>query len=344
MKYHDVLVAASSGQFMNFDRAMMNNDMTRLIYEPQRDIPQGTMWHPEFTLGRHIFLVCKGLMSLNAPHLLETALFHDVGKRTTTCIGRDRIFSYDHDKVGVVVLQDLVTDPMEMAKFQDYALVERITALHMKYNVPTHPKLKNDEDGKIFVSVDKIMGSDLAKEHFQDITLKMLAKMEQQLYDKGMISKKHIFVTVGIPGSGKSTYLKKHYLPEQIICPDKIREEVNGSISDQSNSREIWALAKERLLALLTKGNTAVLDATGVVKANRIKFLSSFNHCRKVALVFPTKTQDAKDRIAADMANKVNRSDVPDDVVDKMQKLFYMGKSSLEHEFHEVLEVNSETV
>ena len=77
-------------------------------------------------------------------------------------------------------------------------------------------------------------------------------------------------ILVGIPGSGKSTYLrtlKNNNL--RVVCPDEIRKTLTGNISDQSRNGEIWKLAEEEINSLLSEGFYVVLDATNVNTALR---------------------------------------------------------------------------
>ena len=69
---------------------------------------------------------------------------------------------------------------------------------------------------------------------------------------------------IGIPGSGKTTVLKKLADDYQYayICPDDIRQELTGDIKDQSKNQEVWAEAYRRLEEFLGAGRTVVFDAT----------------------------------------------------------------------------------
>lgn len=45
-----------------------------------------------------------------------------------------------------------------------------------------------------------------------------------------------VYITVGIPGSGKSTYIKKHYPNLPVVCRDKIRAELGYTSSDNQKA------------------------------------------------------------------------------------------------------------
>ena len=64
-----------------------------------------------------------------------------------------------------------------------------------------------------------------------------------------------LYITIGISGSGKSTWINKESsledlgLPQGdlIICPYDIRKELTGNVSDQSRNNEVFATAYQRL-------------------------------------------------------------------------------------------------
>ena len=132
---------------------------------------------------------------------------------------------------------------------------------------------------------------------------------------------------VGIPGSGKSTYLKKLNIPNVIVVsPDDIRREITGSISDQSRNSDVWRITEERINKYLSEGKYVILDATNVNTKNRTRFLDRIKRNNKglstYATMFEADPEESKRRIAKDIENKVDRSTVPDDVVDRMYSMY----------------------
>ncbi len=85
-------------------------------------------------------------------------------------------------------------------------------------------------------------------------------------------------VLIGIPGSGKSTYIAKHLLPllthpQQIVCPDDIREELTGSASNQSMNTEVWEEAYYRSAKILANYGLVVFDSTNAKRTDRVRLL-----------------------------------------------------------------------
>lgn len=140
-------------------------------------------------------------------------------------------------------------------------------------------------------------------------------------------NKKMFFMPIGISGSGKGYYFKNRILkqfPELenrltelgitlqdiIVCPDDIRREVTGSVSDQTRNPYVWALAATRTKKNLKDYGISILDATNTDGKNRNAFLSG-NGAENIAIVFKPDIELSFQRITNDIETGVDRSDVP---------------------------------
>ncbi|HMJ64709.1 MAG TPA: AAA family ATPase, partial [Candidatus Binatia bacterium] len=111
-------------------------------------------------------------------------------------------------------------------------------------------------------------------------------------------------VLIGVSGSGKSTFARKHFRPTEILSSDHCRGLVSDNENDQSATKEAFEvlhfIARKRLAA----GKLTVVDATNVQSESRkplVEIAREF-HCLPVAIVF-----DLPERLAHER-NK-NRSD-----------------------------------
>ncbi len=132
---------------------------------------------------------------------------------------------------------------------------------------------------------------------------------------------------IGIPGSGKSTYLRSISSDNiKIVCPDDIRRELTGNISDQSKNGEVWDKAKQDILNNISQGFYTILDATNVNTKARRNMLSlvksNFPDINTYATLFDADPEVSKQRIKKDITNKVDRSNVPDEVIDRMYQQY----------------------
>lgn len=141
----------------------------------------------------------------------------------------------------------------------------------------------------------------------------------------------NFIMTVGIPGSGKSSWIKSlnKYI---IVNPDSIRKELSGDISNQDVNNQAWILAKERTVAALIAGLDVILDATNVSTRHRRIFIKGLPPCNLKAKVFDVKPMIAYGRIANDIRLGVDRSNVPEKVVYRMYGEFIYTKKVLAQE------------
>lgn len=326
--YEAITTTSSYDEWVAFLKAQENHPVALWI-ERFEQVPQGLKWHPEFELSKHVYLVTVSVHRQGRDDLLEAAFLHDVGKWVTTNIGNDRMYSYGHAEDSLPWIDSYIR------YLEDWDLTRRVVEKHMDYHEVGDPRIKNDLHMKEFVKADKKMSTVLFYEFFADEMEGNKAK-EADVYRKQRESDKEIIVAIGISGSGKSTYLRKHFYEELIVCPDEIRRELTGDISDQSRNDEVWRLTKERLLAVVEKHGKAVLDATNVDKYRRVRFMSAFNGCRKIAIVFPVDLEEAISRVQKDIQGAIDRSDVPVRVIKRQHTSLMRGLKSLVHEFNEV--------
>ena len=142
---------------------------------------------------------------------------------------------------------------------------------------------------------------------------------------------------IGIPGSGKSTYLKQLNNPNvQVISPDDIRREITGSISDQSKNKEVWEETERRINSALKDGKYVILDATNVDTKLRRDFVNKIKlnngNVDTYATMFDANPEESKRRIANDINNNVDRSNVPPAAIDRMYEMYQDTKNAINYE------------
>jgi len=153
-----------------------------------------------------------------------------------------------------------------------------------------------------------------------------------------MKDKKTLFLTIAISGSGKSWYIKNKlredfkdvdkYLSEHnldimelVVSPDLMRKELTGDISNHEKDAQIWkALVYSRTKEKLKEHGFCIFDATNLSKRN--SFLKHFKNARKIGLVFKPDVELSIERINEDLKNSVDRSNVPEEVVNKQYERF----------------------
>jgi predicted kinase len=86
-----------------------------------------------------------------------------------------------------------------------------------------------------------------------------------------------LFIPLGIPGSGKSTWTAAHLPHAQTVATDAIRRELAGSLLDawatpqraDEINRQVFAAYYERIAALLAAGHDVIADATNLYSSAR---------------------------------------------------------------------------
>lgn len=150
----------------------------------------------------------------------------------------------------------------------------------------------------------------------------------------------YFIMLVGIPGSGKSKWAKEVMSETtQVVCPDQIRKEISGNVGNQSVSVEAWAEAKSRTIFLLKEGKNVILDATNVNALQWQNFIGDLPECDLVAKLFEVDPEVACGRIAKDIENKVERTNVPDHAVYRYYGMYLYTKKVIGTYFEDVMEI-----
>lgn len=128
-----------------------------------------------------------------------------------------------------------------------------------------------------------------------------------------------LFMMVGLPGSGKSTYAEHIITPNGkpiIHSSDKLREELYGDVDSQEHNGELFVELHRRIKNDLKNGKDVVYDATNISKKRRMAFLRELNNiqCHRICITIMTPY---------DMCLEYNRARqrvVPDEVINRMIK------------------------
>lgn len=99
-----------------------------------------------------------------------------------------------------------------------------------------------------------------------------------------------VYVLVGCPACGKSTFAKSFNNDTIVISSDAIREELYGDEAIQGNGNEVFGLYYDRAIAAIEDGHNVILDATNVTRKARKNIFSTLGKsnidCKFVAICF----------------------------------------------------------
>lgn len=130
-----------------------------------------------------------------------------------------------------------------------------------------------------------------------------------------------LYILVGIPGCGKSTWAEKNLADSfRLLSSDKYREELFGDINDQTHNDEVFKHLYANMVCYLNNNENVCLDATNLTRKSRAKVFNLLkdNHieCEKIAVVFAISEDVCR------MRNLERDRTVPDFVIDRMLRQF----------------------
>ena len=126
------------------------------------------------------------------------------------------------------------------------------------------------------------------------------------------------YMVVGLPGSGKSTYIGKYLADCCVHSSDAIREELSGDVNNQDINKQVFNVLHKRVKEDLAAGKSVVYDATNISWKRRKAFLQELNNikCRKECILMATPFELCVQR------NKARDRVVPYFVIERMYKNF----------------------
>ena len=140
------------------------------------------------------------------------------------------------------------------------------------------------------------------------------------------VNSKTLVLLQGLPGSGKSTFIKKWNLEEYTLCKDEFRIKAgcvkNGEISQDSNGivkRIVYMLLEERL----KNGCFTIIDETNAfgTTIDKYKEYAEKYGFDVIVIRFTTSREECKRR----QANRGFRA-VSDELIDKMYSFLIHSK------------------
>lgn len=268
--------------------------------------PQSPEWHPEGSVYKHIDLVSDLLPD---EYLFQAcAVLHDIGKAVTTQAreknGHIKIQSIGHEQASIEMIKDL-----NLSSDIDVQKVSEIVSYHMiahKYLDKTLTKKSKIEEIENLPTFEEL-------KIFSEADSKGIGTIED--------AKPIIVVTIGIPGSGKSTWAETMKNSFDTICPDQIRKHLTGNISDQTMNKEVWENAFSALYCNLEMNIPTIFDSTGC-NVSTLKQIIQRVHGKGILVfkLFSVTPEEARVRIKKDLENGVERSIVPGSIVYTMNE------------------------
>ena len=133
-------------------------------------------------------------------------------------------------------------------------------------------------------------------------------------------TQKELVLAIGLPASGKSTYIEKNYPKHIIVSDDKFVEKLAAKNQTDYNQAYIELgskriqLGKKAFQKALKSNKSIVIDNTNLTKTIRKQYLNLAPNYKKVAIVFKVSDKELQRRLKQ-RKGKV----IPTDVLNKMK-------------------------
>ena len=103
---------------------------------------------------------------------------------------------------------------------------------------------------------------------------------------------KKLFILVGTPLSGKSTWIRNNYSDTIVISRDEIVMDCHGSrlyndAFKSVNHKEVDKILEKRMTEMGKSNENVIIDMTNMNPKRRIRTLSYFKKHKKIAIIFP---------------------------------------------------------
>lgn len=130
-----------------------------------------------------------------------------------------------------------------------------------------------------------------------------------------------LFILIGVPGSGKSTYAEELYEKSEhgiaLVSSDQIRKSLYGNENCQDNPKKVFAIAHQAIIDQLIRGYDVIFDATNIYAKDRMGLIRRVcfevkKEVRFVAIYFDTSIETCITR------QELRERKVPTKVIEKM--------------------------
>ena len=147
-----------------------------------------------------------------------------------------------------------------------------------------------------------------------------------------------LIVSIGIPGSGKTTYMKQFATTQKLayVNPDGIRLELTGDETDHSKDPLVWRTVYDRLAAGLQTGGV-ILDSTLTTRRGRreiVRFAQKHGTQQITAYWFNVPLAVCMQR------NERRDRTVPYDILQKMHERLVQHPPSTDEGFDQIITIS----
>lgn len=144
------------------------------------------------------------------------------------------------------------------------------------------------------------------------------------------------YIGVGLPGSGKTTYLRElaATVGAEYICADDVRSELYGDSKVQTDPGRIWEIVHTKTRKALMAGRNVVVDGTNIKPQDRLRMIQVCQTAEWIEAIW------CQAPFAVCMArNRARSRVVPDHAMRRMSKQLYRTPPTKREGFNRVSRV-----
>lgn len=280
--------------------------------------------HLEGDVWTHTLMVLNQVPESASEVVKIAALLHDIGKPMVREISdKGRVRFFNHESVGAFLSLSILKDPKLELSDEEKIRIFKLICLHTEGYKLTSDQMSDLMTNELSLSgqLKELVNADQNGRFATDENKDLDFSYKSRPYS---YHNKELILMVGLPYSGKSTYVselqKQGYTVisrDSIIesmYPDKTYNEAYSEADQKVVSHELSvAINKAR------KDDKVVIDMTNMTKKGRRKFLDQFPNHHKKAVVCLVDLETLMKRNNQRLGKVIS-----EDVIEKMVKSFYL--------------------
>lgn len=363
---------------------IFNKNLTDINWEYINTIPefnilnntqQNILWHKEGNVMTHTKMVCEAMKKLliannitdeyKIKYMMLAALFHDIGKGTTTKLEDDGLYHCKNhgsagEKITRALLWDidfnlrekicsLVSEHMKPLYFIDKDNPVRcIIEISLKCNIDELCLLKtadcmgainddNDWRTKISLFKEKAIELNCYDKPYafvnENCKFKYFHNIDMEyppMYDYDF-TEFNVVIMCGLPGAGKDTFIKQHYselLP--IICRDDIRKEIGlkgeKPMGNKKEESKVTKISEDRIKKYCKDKVSFIINNTSLRKQHRENLINLIKPYNPNIIIVYIEAPTISDNL------KRRNGQINENVILNMQKTMDFPKITESHD------------